>query len=526
MLATAGASASGSWAGANTVGGTTPGAGNVISGNGIGVYLSDGTTGVQIEGNYIGVNAAGTAALGNTQDGVLISGPSGTFGSANTGGSTDNTIGGTTAGARNVISGNSGDGVEISGAGTTGNVVEGNYIGVDATGAVARQRRQRRFAQRHIGNIVGGTTASARNVISGNATDGVSITGTGLPTGLASLWSGNGSGADSVGGNNLTLNGAVTFVPGEVGDAYSFGTNSYASLAQPVVASVDNWSFDSWAEWNGSTPGAASQYLFYNGSGGSNGYGLLVKDSGTNIVPGTTGELVVLYGGQQFIATGYTLPTGQFVHLALVRSAGVLTLYVNGQSVFSQATTNPNVPDRSSGAGFILSGPAGSNGNASFNGLIDAASMWNTGLTQAQVAAIYNAGSAGKGNLVEGNYIGTNAAGTAALGNYNGVAVYSAGNTIGGMTAGAGNVISGSYGFDAISGTDAGVGVLIEGSAASGNLVEGNFIGTDKTGTIAGQCNRRRVDLRRVREHDWRHNGGGPQRHFRKRNLLAHVKRP
>ena len=94
-------------------------------------------------------------------------------------------------------------------------------------------------------------------------------------------------------------------------------------------------------------------------------------------------------------------------------------------------------------------------------------------------------GSGTTGNVVEGNYIGTTADGTTALGNYNGVAVYSAGNTIGGTTAGAGNVISGSYGIDGVNGTDAGVGVLIEGSAASGNLVEGNFIGTDKTGTIA-----------------------------------------
>ena len=48
-----------------------------------------------------------------------------------------NTIGGTAAGAGNVISGNTDDGVEITGTGTTGNVVAGNYIGTDVTGTVA-----------------------------------------------------------------------------------------------------------------------------------------------------------------------------------------------------------------------------------------------------------------------------------------------------------------------------------------------------------------------------------------------------
>ncbi len=93
----------------------------------MGVYLSDGTTGVQIEGNSIGVTAAGTA-LGNTQDGVLIAGPSGGFGAVNTGGSTNNTVGGTTAGAANLIAFNGAAGVAVVGATTTGNSIEGNSI--------------------------------------------------------------------------------------------------------------------------------------------------------------------------------------------------------------------------------------------------------------------------------------------------------------------------------------------------------------------------------------------------------------
>ena len=58
------------------------------------------------------------------------------------GGATGNTIGGTTAAARNVISGNAVCGVYLIGQGTSGNVVEGDYIGTNAD-------RQRRAAQPH-----------------------------------------------------------------------------------------------------------------------------------------------------------------------------------------------------------------------------------------------------------------------------------------------------------------------------------------------------------------------------------------
>src|SRR5438128_863891 len=76
-----------------------------------------------VVGNYLGTNAAGTAATANGNAGVGIS-------------SSNNTIGGTTAADRNVISGNTAYGVEISG-GASNNIVLGNYVGVDASGSSA-----------------------------------------------------------------------------------------------------------------------------------------------------------------------------------------------------------------------------------------------------------------------------------------------------------------------------------------------------------------------------------------------------
>ena len=78
------------------------------------------------EGNYFGTYATGTAdhdSQGNSlgdYEGVAIDN-----------GATDNTIGGTTAGAGNVITGSTYNGLEVWGSGTSGNVAEGNDIGTN-----------------------------------------------------------------------------------------------------------------------------------------------------------------------------------------------------------------------------------------------------------------------------------------------------------------------------------------------------------------------------------------------------------
>ena len=119
---------------ATTVPGSPPG--NVISFNGLaGVMLGlqSGPTGGGgadnniIMGNIIGLNATGTAALGNGTHGVWsLTGGDGTV--------SNTTIGGTTAAERNVISGNASDGVSMNNA--SGTVIQSNYIGTDVTGTV------------------------------------------------------------------------------------------------------------------------------------------------------------------------------------------------------------------------------------------------------------------------------------------------------------------------------------------------------------------------------------------------------
>lgn len=89
-----------------------------------------------------------------------------------------NTIGGAEAAARNVISGNEQHGVSMEGRATVDNRIVGNYIGTDATGTKDLGNGEDGVQIHGSKNTVGGTTAAARNVISDNAGSGVSVVGT------------------------------------------------------------------------------------------------------------------------------------------------------------------------------------------------------------------------------------------------------------------------------------------------------------------------------------------------------------
>ncbi|HZI86786.1 MAG TPA: Calx-beta domain-containing protein, partial [Pyrinomonadaceae bacterium] len=149
----------------NTIGGNFPGAGNIISGNAIGVFLTgSGTTQNQVQGNYIGTKANGAEALGNSFFGVRVNA-----------GSSNNTIGGAVAASRNIISAN-GTGVRISDQTTMGNKIHGNYIGADTTGtADLGNANEGVFLDNAPNNFIGGTATGEGNLISGNDASGVRI---------------------------------------------------------------------------------------------------------------------------------------------------------------------------------------------------------------------------------------------------------------------------------------------------------------------------------------------------------------
>jgi hypothetical protein len=150
----------------NTIGGTSAGARNVISGNtqnGI-VVNGNGAKSNVILGNYIGTNAAGTAKLGNANYGVEISQP-------------NNTVGGASSAARNVISGNKYSGVVLWLASGSSNKVQGNYIGTDYTGTkdLGNAWRGIDISSGSSNNLIGGASAAECNVIAGNDQDGIRV---------------------------------------------------------------------------------------------------------------------------------------------------------------------------------------------------------------------------------------------------------------------------------------------------------------------------------------------------------------
>jgi hypothetical protein len=254
----------------NNIGGTAPSARNVVSGNdNIGISLTTGTAGNLVQGNFVGTNAAGTSALGNGS-GVSLGGQSGT--------ASNNTVGGTAAGARNIISGNSGNGVIVGGT-TVGNLVQGNFIGTTVTGsnALANLSNGVIINFGSLNNTIGGTTPAARNIISGNNANGIrcdyhpnQVQGNFIGTksdGVGALGNGsNGVFLNFVGGN--TVGGAA----GGAGNTIAFnGGDGVLVVTAPANGISSNSIFSNAGlginlEMDGATPNDACD----NDSGGNN----------------------------------------------------------------------------------------------------------------------------------------------------------------------------------------------------------------------------------------------------------------
>jgi hypothetical protein len=152
----------------NAIGGTNPEARNVIVGSAArGVTIMG--SGVTVQGNLIGLSAAGDAAIPNGR-GVEFA-----FGAS------DGLVGGAAHGARNVISGNRLEGFPEGGAGvaatsSTRNItIQGNYIGTDVTGTYAIPNEGDGVTGDPTGLIVGGDRPGEGNLISGNSADGVAL---------------------------------------------------------------------------------------------------------------------------------------------------------------------------------------------------------------------------------------------------------------------------------------------------------------------------------------------------------------
>jgi CSLREA domain-containing protein len=191
---------------------------NQFTGNGIVVGPNNltgfGITPVTISGNYVGTNAAGTAAVANLVDGIFIDAGN----SNHTGLSTSNNLI-----SNNVISGNGADGVEISAGNgiAAGNTLTGNFIGTNAAGTAALANAVNGVFVAASGNNIG--AAGSRNVISGNAADGILIGGTLANPVVNNTVANNFVGVDSTG--NVALGNQSFGIEVSGGNSNSIGGN-------------------------------------------------------------------------------------------------------------------------------------------------------------------------------------------------------------------------------------------------------------------------------------------------------------
>lgn len=224
----------------NLIGGDTAAERNTISSNGSsGIDLNNtGVTNNQISGNYLGTDISGTLDRGNGSEGVRIKA-----------GSTSNYVGTNGDGVNdafegNVISGNDGDGVNMTDSGTSGNVIAGNIIGLDATGTADLGNVQEgvRMAIGASNNLVGTngdglSDLAERNILSGNDEDGVEIRDAGSDFNTIA---GNIIGLDITGQNAIpnTFNG-ILFKSNATGNLA--GTSNSDSAEQNIISgNIDN----------------------------------------------------------------------------------------------------------------------------------------------------------------------------------------------------------------------------------------------------------------------------------------------
>ena len=257
---------------------------NVISGNtnmGICICEASNTT---VIGNLIGTDASGQNAVPNGTDGIEMHGNS-------------NIIGGTSAAARNIISGNGDNGIEVSPddlANAVGNVISGNYIGTNATGNSAIPNGTMGIQLTNTEHtIIGGDTSAARNVISGNGNSGIHI---------ASLNS-----LDEIAGNYIGTNasgeGAVANV---VAGIFVAGTTSELDIQDNVISGNDNTGVHLAANTTGVTVMANRIGVSPSGDPlGNTNHGVFIRDSSGHQVGDVTGgaNIIANNGGNGVLVT-------------------------------------------------------------------------------------------------------------------------------------------------------------------------------------------------------------------------------
>lgn len=452
---------------ANQIGGPSIEARNLISGHaGGGIFINAFSDGNTVQNNYIGVDATGTKAVPNGVDGIVINA------------SVENTIGGA---LRNVISGNNGHGIlmaNTSSATNAGkNTIAGNYIGLNARGdGVLGNKTGIIISFNAPECIIGSSDLALRNVISGNGngafiSGGVVFEGTVNAHTIINCYIGTDATGNKSGfGNNgpgVLLYGADSNRIGVAGaprNVISGNARSNIYIRRGNHNTIQNNFIGLKA--NGNEP------MLPHSDQSFAQYGINIEGdrlnniiSTGNVIGGTQPGARNVISGNQYIGISND-PTG----------ASVSGTVIQGNFIGTNAAGDTAVPN-------VYAGIRDGGTDTLIGGTTPQARNVISGNGVASLPGSFGILAGGFNSKVQGNFIGTNARGTAALPNvFAGVAVVGSGVTVGGTTSrpgtGAGNLISG----------NAQHGVTIESSFSSSSVntrVVGNLIGTDVTGTNA-----------------------------------------
>lgn len=395
-----------------------------------------------VEYNFIGTDITGTIDQGNGLNGILVVGDC-----------ANNKIGGTTAGARNLISGNSTTATTgntsaillFGGAtGITGTLIQGNYFGTDVLGTTMLPNSvigDIGAVIRITNNIVGGVAPGCRNIISGNnKQDGIIFQG--APSGPAdvtgNIFAGNLIGLDVSGTLNFgNVNTGVRIFQGAQGNTVG-GT---VPAARNIISGnqANNVYFHD---------GASNQIVEGNYVG--------TNITGTSAIPGTN------FGIHLANAPGNTLG-GATTGARNVVAGGLVGIYLDQAGTVGNYIFGNFVGTNASGTA-ALPNSYGIYCNAGSGNVIGSADPLSRNIISGNLnyGVVSTAGAGG--NIVRGNFIGTSASGSTPLPNGIGVIVIDNSNIVGGRLPGEGNSIQ----FNTSSGV-----VVLTGSF---NSIAGNSI--------------------------------------------------
>ncbi len=229
--------------------------------------------------------------------------------------------------------------------------------------------------------------------------------------GLVSRWAGEGNANDSQGSNHGILEGGVTFVPGEVGQAFGLDGTT-ADVRVPASTSLDvgagaGMTMEAWIR----PADLSDQHPVLEWNDGSFGTLLWVSVSleGGGVGPGAFTANFKDVNLQHHVINSPpgVLTTNRFQHVAATYdgSSGEAALYLDGTAV-AHANLGSFTP-RTIGDLYFGLRPFDGGAGMRFKGQIDEVGVYNRALSAAEIKVIYGAGSAGKGVVTVAPLSGT-----------------------------------------------------------------------------------------------------------------------